>query len=246
MSHQWQFHCVILVGKLWDRGSKFWGTPSRSSAHWSVWEFNQFPHFEGWIQRKKYIPMLGIDWNYPPIISGDPAVKLHRLCSTLTATNAAMGGSVVGIFALIFFFSPTKTGKVQMDFAIFWVDESYKPGDRRCWGSYERRYSEITVLWSEIKISPFWRREAVKKPAQLFLWSFQSFRFHSWNLGTILLECEMCHICDAFGFPRLSSAAPRFFQWRFQFSKAFSADFSAGDDYRFLTRRSVFSPEVCS
>jgi hypothetical protein len=76
--------------------------------------------------------MLGIDWNYPPIISGDPAVKLHRLCSTLTATNAAMGGSVVGIFALIFFFSPTKTGKVQMDFAIFWVDESYKPGDRRC------------------------------------------------------------------------------------------------------------------
>jgi hypothetical protein len=44
----------------------------------------------------------------------------------------------------------------------------------------------------------------------------------------------------------LSSAAPRFFQWRFQFSKAFSADFSAGDDYRFLTRRSVFSPEVCS
>lgn len=178
---------------------------------------------------------LELPGSYPPIISGDPAKWSFTGYVALLRLQTLQWVAQCLFFALIFFFSPTKTGKVQMDFAIFWVDESYKPGDRRCWGSYERRYSEITVLWSEIKISPFWRREAVKNPAQLFLWSFQSFRFHSWNLGTILLECEMCHICDAFGFPRLSSAAPRFFQWRFQFSKAFSADFSAGDDYRFLT-----------
>ena len=64
------------------------------------------------------------------------------------------------------------------------------------------------------------------------------------SLGIILLipKCAIfvTHLAfyDCFELPPVL-----FFQRRFQFSKAFSADFRAGDDYRFLTVGDLYFPQ---
>lgn len=62
----------------------------------------------------------------------------------------------------------------------------------------------------------------------IFSFSFLKSRHHSFGVRNVpyLWRIWLSKI--------VFSCSP-FFQWRFQFSKAFSADFSAGDDYRFLT-----------